>query len=107
VTVPAQPLALIIFPLAVLVVLLTLRRHRQSAPDSSLLDHSESGKFLQIVPVMLMPLAATVVYGLFYWLDWRIQSNWAVALITTPAGAIAFVWSVVSIWRKKSPENIN
>jgi hypothetical protein len=107
VTVPAQPLALIIFPLAVLVVLLTLRRHRQDTPESSLLDHPEHGNILQILPVLLMPLFATTVYSLFYLLNWRIQSNWVVALATTPAGAIAFVWSVASIWRKKSPEKIN
>ncbi len=107
VAVPAQPLALIVFPPALLLVLLTLRRHRQGAPESSLLDQPERGELLQVLPVLLMPLAAVAVYSLFYFLDWRIQSNWVVALVTTPAGAIAFTWSVVAIWRRKIPEKIN
>jgi hypothetical protein len=34
-------------------------------------------------------------------LDLRWQTNWVLYLVTTPAGFILFILSLIKIWRKK------
>jgi len=87
VRVPATPRSALILPPLLLACAYGLRRnHRQEQrPDllEAMLGHIRPASCL---PLLLMPLAAIVVYAPVALWEWKLPTNWLLYVITTPLG---------------------
>jgi hypothetical protein len=100
ITIPAQPLAPFILPVLLGLVYLGLRWNRQSEPEGSLLDPSASNvPPWKYATVLAIPVCAVAIYALAMILDLHWRTNWVLYLVTTPAGFILFIVSLVKIWK--------
>ena len=105
VTLPAAPVAALILPPLLLIIWLTLRRNKHIQKRGTLLELSAGFvKPQNCLCLFFMPLVATVVYGVFGLWDVKVHTNWLIALVTTPTGAILFIISAVKIWRARPQE---
>jgi hypothetical protein len=102
ITIPSAPLAAVILPALLAGVFLTLRHNKQVESGGSLLDSLPGAR--QVWPylgLLAMPLTATVFYAVAFHLGIRWHSNGFVYLITTPAGFILLLISLIKVWRMK------
>jgi hypothetical protein len=99
VTVQAVPLAGLILPLLLTVILLTLRRNRKLEPEPDS-EPDQPAPPVSYLGLLAIPAAAITVYALAAWLGLRWQTNWVLYAITTPAGFVMFLLSLGKIWRK-------
>lgn len=105
VTLPAAPIAVLILPPLLLIIWLTLRRNKHIERRGSLLEPSVGCvKARNYLCLFFMPLVATAVYGILGLLDAEVHTNWPIAFVTTPTGAVLFIVSVVKIWRARPQE---
>ncbi|PKO12201.1 MAG: hypothetical protein CVU39_25355 [Chloroflexi bacterium HGW-Chloroflexi-10] len=103
IAVPAVPIALAILPVLMLIVLLSLRRNRlQEAEADSLLWLAQPVALSNVLPLVLAPLLASVLYWLTRISGLALPTNWVVYLICTPAGFVLLGWSLWKIWRKRN-----
>jgi hypothetical protein len=102
VTIPAAPMAAWILPGLLLIVYLTLRRNLKQNGDGSALSitHREAPTW-NYAGLVIIPLAAILVYALAYSLELRWHTNWILHLIATPLGFGLFIVSLIKIWRDK------
>ena len=102
ITIPAAPWAALILPLLLALVWLTLRHNRQVESGASLLDELPgSVPPWRYAGLLALPLSAAVLYSLAFMLGLRWQTHWLLYLLTTPAGFILFIVSLVKVWRRK------
>lgn len=94
ITVPQQPLALFIFPPLALPVLWTLWKNRQH--ETGLQTTSNQITVRQALPLMLIPLTASLVYAFSLSIGFLFPGLQVVFVITTPLG---FVMLAVSIYK--------
>lgn len=95
------PVALLVLPLLLAVVFVSLWKNRQVETRPSLLESlSAPVPGWRYAFLFLVPLSATVIYGLSLFLGLRLQTNWIVYLCTTPLGFLALIVSVIMIWRR-------
>jgi len=112
VTLPNQPLALIILPPLVLLVLLTLlRNHRNETRDDILTTLgsprlSHPVRLRDIVPVFAIPLVASAVYALAQAAHMLVPTGPVIYGVTTVAGFVLLLVSIVAIWRTKAKANM-
>jgi len=123
VTLPQQPFALVILPPLLVILLLTLRKNRQT----ELLNPSPSRSMVltarQALPVLLIPVMASLIYVLFYnanppalpvlpipavatpvyalFYNMTLPTLPLAYLVLTPAGFILFGISIYRIWKPK------
>ncbi|HEV8190801.1 MAG TPA: hypothetical protein VGP82_04860 [Ktedonobacterales bacterium] len=110
ITVPQQPLALVVLPPLVALVLFILWRNRRiETRDDALttLYSSPAVCISHVLALLVLPLAAGAIYGLLLALDVRFPTNIVLYLITTPLGFIALIVSLVQTFRikKRLPES--
>lgn len=100
-TVPAAPMAVVVLPLLLGLVLLALSRNRSRETRPDLL--AAPGRPPPPVRYLLLaalPVAATLVYALAVALDLRWHTNWLVYLITMPAGFALFALAWIRLVRR-------
>jgi len=105
IAVPAAPLAVVILPVLLLLIYLALRRNRQRETRRPL--HTcfvRTDQTWHYLALLLIPVAASLVYAAAYYAGVRWYTNWILYLITTPAGFILFVISYFKVWRMKAVE---
>lgn len=95
VTLPQQPLALLVLPPLLALVLWTLRKNRQREPD--LQPSPAKIRFRGALPLLLIPLTASLVYGLAQSINLRFPSLQIVYVITMPLGFIALAVSLYKV----------
>jgi hypothetical protein len=102
VTVPANPLSLVILPPLFLIIFLAMRNNRITETDPSL-DVTLSGALpvLRYLPLLAMPLSASLVYSLAAALDLVFPTNWIVYAFLTPTGFVLFILSLIIIFRRR------
>jgi hypothetical protein len=106
VAVPAAPLAVVILPVLLLLIYLALRRNRQRETRPPL--HTcfvRTDQIWRYLVLLLIPVAASIVYAAAYYAGVRWYTNWILYLISTPAGFILFVISYFKVWRMKAVES--
>jgi hypothetical protein len=91
-TIPVAPTAIVVLPVLLGLVVTALARHRRrSGPEGMLLLLGQAPLGLRsLLPLALLPIAATLVYASAAALDLRWQTNWLVYLVTMPAGFLLF-----------------
>ncbi len=105
IAVPAAPLAVVILPVLLLLIYLALRRNRQRETRRPL--HTcfvRTDQTWHYLALLLIPVAASLVYAAAYYAGVRWYTNWILYLITTPAGFILFFISYFKVWRMKAVE---
>lgn len=91
-TVPLAPISIIVLPALLGLVLAALARNRRRTGQLAALAFLSQPALSprSLLPLILMPLAATLVYAAAVALDLRWQTNWLVYLVTMPAGFALF-----------------
>ena len=108
IAVPAVPLAVVILPVLLLLIYLALRRNLQRETREPLhLCFSRTDQIWRYLGLLLLPLTAALVYAAAFYLGMRWHTNWLLYLLTTPAGFILFIISLVKVWRMKTAVNEN
>jgi hypothetical protein len=110
ITVPAVPWAAAILPVLLLLVYLALRRNQQRESRTPLHQcFSRTDQPWRYLGLLAMPLVAALVYAPAYALGVHWPANILLYVITTPAGFILFIISLLKVWRMKTGvnENIN
>jgi hypothetical protein len=108
VTVPLQPLALIILPPLVLVVILTLLRNRRNETREDIMKTlgpialSHPVRLRDILPVFAIPLVASAIYGIAQAAHLLVPTGPVIYAVTIPAGFVLLIVSIVTIWRTKA-----
>jgi hypothetical protein len=102
VTVPAQPLALVILPPLVLVVVAALWRHRRRSPPLTPAPRAPI-TLGRAALLLAVPAVATLVYALAAALGARVATSIVVYGVTMPLGFAALAWALVRVWRGKRP----
>lgn len=105
-TVPQQPLAIVILPPLVALVLLALWRNRRAETREDALVALYTMPLPNVgrmLAVLALPLAASATYGLLLTLNVHFPTNIVLYLITTPLGFIALVVSLVRTFRARAP----
>ncbi|WIG61267.1 MAG: hypothetical protein OJF49_004015 [Ktedonobacterales bacterium] len=108
ITIPRQPLAVIILPPVVALALLTLRRNRHNeAGEDALAALRKAGplRLRDVLPLLALPTVATAVYALAMTARVLVPTGWVVYILTTALGFIFFVYSLIAIWRAKPVAN--
>ncbi|MBN2677947.1 MAG: hypothetical protein JXR32_07760, partial [Anaerolineaceae bacterium] len=100
VTVPTAGLAVGILPILLLIALFTLRRNRQ-VEAAEVIEALPSPPGQNYLALIAIPALADLVYALATILDLRWNTNWILYIITTPAGFIMFILSLIQTWRKE------
>jgi len=102
-TIPEAPMAAVVLPILLALVLAALTRNRASEPERDLLQElgAEKPPLRAYLPLGLMPVVATTIYALALGLGLRWQTNWLVYLVTMPAGFILFAVSWIRLMRRK------
>jgi hypothetical protein len=107
--IPAAPISLAVLPPLLVLVLLTLARHRKRTAAGSYLEHGADrppGLFPYLA-ILAAPLTAGLVYAAATLLPWHLSTGWLVYGVTTPAGFLLLALSLVRIWKqKKAPDPV-
>lgn len=105
VTVPAQPLSLIVLPplAALLLAALTRNRRREARPDQiqAVLAEPPPGA-AQLLTLLALPAASSVVYILATALAIRPPTGVLLYAITVPAGFALLAWALLTTLRRPS-----
>ena len=98
VAVPAVPIAALILPPFVALVLFALWRNRQAESGPDLIEQLQ-GRILprNYIALLTMPAAAAVIYTLADLLGLEVKTNYVVFILATIAGAVFFIISLVKI----------
>ena len=99
--------ALILPPLLGATFLALAHNRRAEAPGSPVDAPGGRARLVNILCVLAMPLAAIAVYAAALSLNLRLPTGWVVYAITTPAGFVLFIISLVKTWRveqRKAPD---
>jgi hypothetical protein len=103
ITVPAQPLSLIMLPPLAVLLFVTLLRNRQSEtrPDQiRAMLAAPPPSAAQLLALIMLPAAASAVYTLATVLKVRPPTGLLLYLITVPLGFGLLVWALVTAWRR-------
>lgn len=101
VTIPAAPIAALLLPLLLGLVYVALRKNRAANDEGSLLSDLDGPvPPARYFALLALPAMAVGVYALALALDLRWRTNWALYLITTPAGFVLFGVSWGKMMRK-------
>ena len=102
-TVPAVPMAVVVLPVLLALILVALTRNRAAEAERDLLTDlgAEKPPLRAYVPLGLIPVIATLIYALALGLGLRWPTNWLVYLVTMPAGFILFAVSWIRLMRRK------
>jgi hypothetical protein len=106
VTVPQQPLALVVLPPLVALVLFALWHnwHTETRDDAlATLYASPPIHVGRVMALWTLPLAANATYGLLLALDIRFPANIVLYLITTPLGFVTLIVALVRTFRARKP----
>ena len=112
VTLPSQPLALIILPPLVLVVILTLLRNRRNETREDILTTlgstgpSHPVRLRDVLPVFAIPLVASAIYALAQAGHILAPTGPVIYVVTTVAGFVLLAASIVTIWRTKAEAKV-
>ncbi len=94
-----HPVSILVFPVLMLTVFLPLQRNRSLAETADAYDFFEGavqpGKYWTL---LLLPLTASLVYGLAHAAGIRFPTHWIVYLVTTPLGFYLFARSAWKTW---------
>lgn len=103
ITVPINPLSLAILPVFLILVYIALRRNRAIESNSSL-DMTFQGNLPihRYLPLLAMPLTASLVYTIAISLDLIFPTNWIIYALLTPAGFVLLILSLIVIFRRQS-----
>jgi hypothetical protein len=102
IAVPVVPIALLVLPILLASVLFPLFRNRQAeAPGSMMDNYPDRVPVWRYLPLLLIPVIGTAFYGLAYFADWQIHTNQVIYLMTTPAGFVLWIVSIIKLWRKR------
>lgn len=102
VTIPSVPLASIILPVLLSIVFLALRHNHQTEPREHLIEKLPGTiKAWNYLELLAIPISATTLYTAAFLLDIKWHTNWVFYIITTPAGFILFIISMIKVWRLK------
>ena len=104
-TVPLAPISIIVLPVLLGLVLAALARNRRRSELEAVLPLMGQPPLSpgSLWPLVLMPLAATLVYAAAVALDLRWQTNWLVYLATMPAGFVLFGIAWLRLMRGEGP----
>lgn len=103
VAITSVPVALFVLPLLLALVFVSLWKNRETETRPPLLESlSTPARGWNYPLLFLIPLSASVIYGLSLLLDLRLQTNWVVYLCTTPLGFLALIVSVIRVWRRRA-----
>lgn len=103
VTIPAQPLAIYVLLPLLMVTLVALQRNRQAeaaTQDDLTAEPHLPVTVVQTLPLLLIPLLATGIYGVIEALGLALPTLQIVFAISMPLGFILFGVSVYSVWRR-------
>ena len=91
-TVPLAPVSIIVLPVLLGLVLAALARNRRRNGQQVALPFLGQPplSLRSLLPLVLMPLVATLIYTAAMALDLRWHTNWLVYLVTMPAGFVLF-----------------
>jgi hypothetical protein len=106
VTVPQQPLAFIVLPPLVALVLLALwqNRRRETRDDAIMALYSSVPiKLYQVIPLLALPIAATCIYGPLLALHIHFPVGIVAYLVITPLGFLALLASLARMFRARRP----
>lgn len=97
-TVPLAPISIIVLPVLLGLVLVGLARNRlrSEQPAGLLILAQPPVRLRSLLPLVLVPLIATLIYAAATALHLRWNTNWWVYLVTMPAGFVLFA---ISWWR--------
>ena len=102
VTVPANPIAIIVLPVLLGLAYWGLRQNRLSESEGSLLEtlngRVSSRNYLGLLG---LPITGTLIYALAMSLNLRVHTNWILYLITTALGFILFAISLYRLQRRE------
>jgi hypothetical protein len=107
ITVPSQPLALIILPPLVLLVLLTLLCNRRNETREDILTALGSAgtshpiHLRDILPVFAIPLVASAIYGVAQAAHILVPTGPVIYVVTTVVGFVLLIVAIIAIWRTK------
>jgi hypothetical protein len=107
VTVPSQPLALIILPPLVLLIVLTLLRNRHIETRENILatlgstGPSHPLRLGDVLPIFAIPLVASAIYGVAQAAHLLTPTGPVIYVVTTVVGFVLLIISIIAIWRTK------
>lgn len=102
VTVPANPIAVVVLPPLLGAVVWALCRNRQDENAGSLLDVPKTCiSVWHYATLFALPATGTCIYALAQLMQLRWHTNWILYVVTTPAGFILFGVSLHKTWRRK------
>ncbi len=102
VTIPAAPISAVLLPVLLAGIYLTLRQNQWTETGGSLLDSLAGAKNpWHYLALLVLPLTASAFYWVAFSLGFRWHTNWVLYLVTTPAGFILLVISLVKVWSRK------
>lgn len=103
ITVPGNPISLAILPVLLIFVYLALRRNRAIESNPSLdMTFQSNLPIHRYLPLLAMPLTATIVYTMAISLNLIIPTNWIVYALLTPAGFVLLILSLIAIFRRQT-----
>ncbi len=104
ITVPFAPIALVILPILLGISYVVLRRNQRVETRDSLLIKTSTPPLIRYLPLLAIPITASLIYALAYAQGWQWQTNWVVYIITMPLGFLLFAISALKIWRTKNAD---
>lgn len=104
ITIPQQPLALFVLPPLALIVLWVLWKNRQREPELQATEANISLR--QALPVLLIPLTASLVYAAALSLGFIFPGLQVMFVISTPLGFIALAISLYRTLRSAKPSSL-
>ena len=109
VTVPAQPLSLLVLPPLVFLTLFALRRNAQAEAAGDGMAAWRSGRRAppaNLVTLLVIPMTAFAAYGAALAFDARLPTGWLVYGVTTPLGFILWIRSLIRLLRvRRTPQS--
>lgn len=103
VTVPTQPLALVVMPILLIVTLVTLRRNRRHEPETEM-RMPEPLRMRQTLPILLIPLVGSGIYALAAVTGLSLPGLQIAYFILMPTGFLLFFVSVYRVWKRRGVE---
>lgn len=104
VTVPRQPLAAVILPPLVLLVLLGLRKNRRAETRANALTalaETKPPRLRDVLALLALPVVATAVYALAGAARVLLPTGVVIYVLTTALGFLFLAASLLAVWRTK------
>ncbi|MCC6605304.1 MAG: hypothetical protein IT327_19000 [Anaerolineae bacterium] len=103
-TVPTTPVALLVLPLLLLLLIVPLKKARSEDGRSLLTEIAGPLALPNLLALAALPASAIVTFSVATWLQIPPYSHYVLYAITTPLGFILLGMSIVKQWRRKSRE---